>query len=135
MKTIFLTLTLLISSFVSVFANTSDLEAPNDEKSAMLMKKVQKAEKNDWVTLKDAALFTINWNGDLEIAKQWIDKAIKIDKNALTLEVLGDYYIRTGNVEKATETYFNALEEGVTNLGKEDMERIQRKVLVYARMK
>ncbi|NME67634.1 hypothetical protein [Flammeovirga aprica] len=135
MKTIFLTLTVLISSFVSVFAHTTDLEAPNDEKSAKLIKMVEEAGNNDWKTLKHAAVLTINWGGDLEMAKAWIDKAITIESNALTLEVLGDYYIKTGNVEKATETYFNALEKGVTNLGKEDMERIQRKVLVYARMK
>lgn len=135
MKTIFLTLTVLISSFVSVFANTNDLESPDHEGSAKLVKMVEEAGENDWKTLKDAALLTINWNGDLELAKDWIERAITIEKNALTLEVLGDYYVRTGNVEKATETYFNALEKGVTNLNEEDIHRLQRKVLVYARIK
>lgn len=135
MKTIFLTLTVLISSFVSVFANTSDLEEPSHEGSAKLMKMVEEADKNDWRTLKDAALLTINWNGDLEIAKEWIDKAISIEKNALTLEVLGDYYIRKGNVEKATDIYFQALEKGITSLDEEEIHRLQRKVLVYARLK
>ncbi|AZQ63531.1 hypothetical protein EI427_15265 [Flammeovirga pectinis] len=133
MKNLFISTFLFLATIVSSFANTSDLELPTEENSAKLVKMVNNASPDDWKNFKNAALLTINWQGDLEVAKEWIDTALSIDENGLTLEVLGDYYVSKGDEVKARDTYFKALENGFASLDQKDINRLQRKILVYAR--
>ncbi|ANQ50189.1 hypothetical protein MY04_2821 [Flammeovirga sp. MY04] len=133
MKQFIITLSFLLSLSLASFANTNDLELPTEESSAKLVKMVQGADKSDYETYTKAAEFAINWNADLEMAKGWIDHALSINENSKSVEVLGDYYVRVGQPEKARDAYFKALELGLHSVDQKDIDRLQRKVLVYAR--
>ncbi|WP_281615391.1 hypothetical protein [Flammeovirga sp. SubArs3] len=133
MKKLFISLTVALLSVTASFANTSDLELPTEENNAKLVKMIKEADANDYITYTDAARLAVNWNGDLELAKEWVNHALSIQENSLSLEVLGDYYVRTGQVEKAATTYLTAIEKGIKKIDQEDMNRLQRKALVYAR--
>ncbi|NLR94276.1 tetratricopeptide repeat protein [Flammeovirga agarivorans] len=129
--------TLFISLFISVFAMNVFAEIPEESKnseSAKLVKMVKEADVNDWETYTKAALYSINWNADLELAKEWIDHAIALDKNHKTLEVLGDYYLRIGEHSQALNLYMKALEINVTEIDKIAKDRLQRKIKVYAKI-
>ncbi|NLR93297.1 MULTISPECIES: hypothetical protein [Flammeovirga] len=134
MKTLFsatlLSLFVLLSSFNTVSAE----EAPAEEKMSLLIKMVNSADKNDWQTLNKAAMFCINWNADLELAKQWIEASIQISDNPEAYELMGDYYLRTGNLRKAYGYYLTSLEKGLFSLNREDLIRIQRKNVTFGRM-
>lgn len=130
MKNLFLSLIITLSSVV-VFASNSD--EPSTSNSAKLSEMIANADADDWATYTKAAELAINWNADLELAKEWIDTAMSIDENAKNLEVLGDYYVRKGDSKKAFETYMEALSDDVANLDAESRERIQRKITVYAK--
>ncbi|OHX66977.1 hypothetical protein [Flammeovirga pacifica] len=133
MKHFIISLSLLLSLGFSSFANTNELEVPTEASSAKLVNMINNAEASDYKTYTKAAMFAINWNADLALAKEWIDHALSVKENSQTVEVLGDYYVRTGQVEKAKAAYFKALELGLFSVDQEDINRMQRKVLVYAR--
>ncbi|OHX65208.1 hypothetical protein [Flammeovirga pacifica] len=128
MKTIFSLVLITIFSFSS-FANVE--EAPTSDKMSKLIKMVNKADKDDWQTLNKAASFNINWNADLELAKQWLDASIQINDNPEAYELIGDYHLRKGDMKKAYNYYHQALLKGVFTLNESDFERIQRKTLVF----
>ncbi|AZQ62262.1 hypothetical protein EI427_08435 [Flammeovirga pectinis] len=128
MKTLF-----SIFSVLLIFSLSSFADAPNDEKSAKLIKIVNKADKNDWQTLNKAAALAINWNADLELAKTWIESSILISDNAEAYEVLGDYYLRKGDTQNAYKNYNLSLEKGMFKLESKDFDRIQRKVLTFGK--
>ncbi|KXX70732.1 M48 family metallopeptidase [Flammeovirga sp. SJP92] len=130
MKKLFISLVIALSSVVSFASNIENSDESNTSK---LSEMVANADANDWATYTKAASLAINWNADLELAKEWIDTAISIDENAENLEVLGDYYVRLGNTEKALETYMKALSTDITTIEKDLRDSIQRKVLVYGR--
>ncbi|ANQ48158.1 hypothetical protein KMW28_12175 [Flammeovirga yaeyamensis] len=130
MKTIFSIVLVSLITFTS-FAKTA--EGPASDKMSKLIKMVNNADKSDWVTLNKAASYNINWNADIELAKQWIEASIAINDNAEAYELLGDYHLRKGDLEKAYENYYTALEKGMFSLRKSDFERIQRKNLVFGR--
>lgn len=94
---------------------------------------VDAADKDDWQTLNLAASLSINWNADLELAKQWVEASIEINDNPEGYEILGDYYLRKGEMKKAYDNYFTALEKGIFSLSKKDRDRVQRKVLNFGR--
>ncbi|AZQ64039.1 hypothetical protein EI427_17940 [Flammeovirga pectinis] len=134
MKTIissaFISLFILLSSFSPI---TIEEDSPNSEKVSLLVKMVNDADKQDWKVLNKAAQFCINWNADLELAKEWIDKSIAISDNAQAYEVLGDYHLRKGDIYNAYKNYAIALEKGMFTLSKTELESIQRKNLVFGR--
>ncbi|MBB6461187.1 hypothetical protein [Flammeovirga kamogawensis] len=122
-----------IFSVVLFFSLSTFADAPNDEKSAKLIRIVNKADKNDWRTLNKAAALAINWNADLELAKSWVEASILISDNAEAYELLGDYYLRKGDTKNAYKNYNLSLEKGMFNLGAKDFDRIQRKVLTFGK--
>ncbi|WP_044203283.1 hypothetical protein [Flammeovirga sp. OC4] len=130
MKKLFISLVITLSSVVSFASN---LENTNESNTSKLSEMVAKAEANDWETYTKAALLSINWNADLALAKEWIDTAISIDENAKNLEVLGDYYVRLGQTDKALATYMKALSTDTVKIEKENRESIQRKIMLYGR--
>ncbi|NME71184.1 hypothetical protein [Flammeovirga aprica] len=132
MKTQFVTLLISLASLFSSFA-TAGILSPANEKNSKLIKMVNKADKNDWRTLNKAARLSINWNADLELAKQWLEASIFITENSEAYEILGDYYLRKGDMQKAYDHYFKAFETGMFTLDKKDKDRIQRKVLCFGR--
>ncbi|OHX65207.1 hypothetical protein [Flammeovirga pacifica] len=130
MKTIITIAVITLFSFSS-FANVED--APTSDKMSKLIKMVNSAEKGDWYILNKAASFNINWNADLELAKQWLDASIQINDNAEAYELIGDYHLRKGDMEKAYEYYYKSLMKGMFTLNKKDLDRVQRKNLVFGR--
>ncbi|NLR92047.1 MULTISPECIES: hypothetical protein [Flammeovirga] len=129
-STVLVSLIVLLSSFA---VPTSLEEAPTEEKMSLLIKMVNSAENNDWETLNKAAQYSINWNADLELAKEWLDASLNISDNAEAYELLGDYHLRKGEITKAYGYYAKALQKGIFTLSKKDMHRIQRKNMVYGR--
>ncbi|MBD0403962.1 hypothetical protein [Flammeovirga sp. EKP202] len=132
MKKQFVTLLVSLATLFSTFAYAGVL-SPANEKNSKLIRMVNNADKNDWQTLNKAARLSINWNADLELAKQWLKASIDISENAEAFEILGDYYLRKGDVQKAYDHYYKAFEIGLFKLEKADLERIQRKVLCFGR--
>ncbi|KXX66967.1 hypothetical protein [Flammeovirga sp. SJP92] len=132
MKKQFITLLLSIATLFSSFAFAGTLNTAN-EKNSKLIRMVDKADKNDWKTLNLAARLSINWNADLELAKQWLQASIKINDNPEAYEILGDYHLRKGDAKKAYEHYYKAAKMGLFKLDKKDLDRIQRKVLLFGR--
>ncbi|MBD0400317.1 hypothetical protein [Flammeovirga sp. EKP202] len=130
MKKLFISLVITLSSVVSFASN---LEITNESNTSKLSEMVAKAEANDWETYTKAALLSINWNADLALAKEWIDTAISIDENAKNLEVLGDYYVRLGQTDKALATYMKALSTDTVNIEKANRDSLQRKIMLYGR--
>ncbi|KXX68173.1 hypothetical protein [Flammeovirga sp. SJP92] len=132
MKKLFISLVITLSSVVTFASN---LENSNESNTAKLSEMIAKAEANDWETYTKAAQLSINWNADLALAKEWIDTAIAIEENAENLEVLGDYYVRLGQTDKALATYMKALSTDIANIEKANRESLQRKVMIYGRKK
>lgn len=130
MKKLFVSLFLLIS--LASFAKAEDF-GPMNEKTSKLIKMVNKAHKNDWKTLNLAARLSINWNADLELAKEWLDASIFINENAEAYEIIGDYYLRKGDSKEAYNHYHKALEIGMFTLPKKDFDRVQRKALCFGK--
>ncbi|WP_044200551.1 hypothetical protein [Flammeovirga sp. OC4] len=69
MKKQFVTLLVSLATLFSTFAYAGVL-SPANEKNSKLIRMVNNADKNDWQTLNRAARLSINWNADLELAKQ-----------------------------------------------------------------
>ncbi|KXX69590.1 hypothetical protein [Flammeovirga sp. SJP92] len=130
MKTLIISLIGLLFS-ANLFAAVP--EYPESNENSELVKMVQNAEANDWATYTKAAQLSINWNADLELAKEWIEHAITVDENHDTLEVLGDYYLRTGDVQNAYATYEKALLKDITSIDYNSKARLQRKLLVFSK--
>lgn len=130
MKTLLTTLVVTLFSVNLFAAIPAEI---TDNESSKLMKMINEADINDWETYTTAAELSINWNADLELAKEWIDHAITIDSNHKTLEVLGDYYLRNGNIEKAYATYEKALLTNITTIDKNSRASLQRKLLVFSK--
>ncbi|NME69469.1 hypothetical protein [Flammeovirga aprica] len=131
MKKLFISLVIALSSVVSFASN---LENSSETNTAKLSEMIAKADANDWETYKKAALLSINWNADLELAKEWIDTSISIEENAENLEVLGDYYVRVGDTEKGLATYMKALSTDITSIDVKHRDSLQRKILVYSKL-
>ncbi|MBD0404106.1 MULTISPECIES: hypothetical protein [unclassified Flammeovirga] len=130
MKTLLISLIGLLCS-VNLLAEVP--EYPESNENSELVKMVQKAEANDWATYTRAAQLSINWNADLELAKEWIDHAVTVDENHNTLEVLGDYYLRVGDVKNAYASYEKALLKDITSIDYNSRARLQRKILVFSK--
>ncbi|AZQ60805.1 hypothetical protein EI427_00830 [Flammeovirga pectinis] len=127
--------TLITSLIATLFSITlfaaAPVEKPSDASAEKLVEMIENTTSSDWATYAKAAELSINWNADLALAKEWIDHAITVERNHKTLEILGDYYVRLGDEEKAFAAYMEAIEINITNT--ENLDRLQRKVMVYAK--
>ena len=68
--------TLIISVLVSLLSINVFALNPEKEKGAkseMLSEMIHNSNLEKWHAYKTAAEFAINWNSDLELAKEWID--------------------------------------------------------------
>lgn len=127
MKTLIVALLISFSSLLSISVTAAPLGVMG-EKNSKLIRMVDNAHRDDWQTLNLAASLSINWNADLELAKQWLEASLKIQDSPETYEILGDYYLRRGDIKKAYEHYFIAYDKGMFTLSDEVRSRIQMKL-------
>ncbi|MGB3468600.1 MAG: hypothetical protein WBA74_25170, partial [Cyclobacteriaceae bacterium] len=70
----------------------------------------------------------IEWEKNMDEAKVWIEKSLKLERNAYTLEVMGDYYFKTDNPKKAMEYYVLSLQSASEKNAKANVRSQQRKI-------
>lgn len=64
---------------------------------------------NSWKVFAQSASMIIEKDIALEEAKEWLEASLKIQKTSFNLEVMGDYYLATGDKETAIKYYYESL--------------------------
>lgn len=100
-------------AFVLTLATSFTLaNAINDKAVEKARAAVEKAASDDWQTLAKSAKVLIRKNAHLDEALTWIEKSISINKNVQNLELLGDFYAKTGNNRQAMISYIEVIKLG-----------------------
>ena len=73
---------------------------------------VEKAAVDDWETLTKSAKVCIRKNVNMEEALTWLNKSVAINKNTETLELLGDYYVKSNDHKRAVGYYVESMKAG-----------------------
>lgn len=108
-------------------------DKPLSKSTQELSEALTHAAEDDYEIYAKSAQIIVNWNTDLETAKEWIDTSNEIEENALAYEVLGDYYLHLGNNEKAIESYEKSLSIVMFDSDTSLEARVQRKLLTFNR--
>jgi Tfp pilus assembly protein PilF len=109
MKITTLTILILMFAFNIVFAGS---KGDNSSNEALFMKVKAKAESvksGDWKSLAKCAKTLLDNKIKREEALKWINESIAIDRNYRNLTLLGDYYRMHFEINKAYESYVQAL--------------------------
>lgn len=106
-----LKLSLMITlALVFTLASTSTYAKVSNDKGVEKARiAVKNAAPDDWKTLTKSAKFLIKKNIHMDEALTWLEKSIAIDKNTENLELLGDYYLETGNNRLAMISYIEVI--------------------------
>ncbi|GAA4838217.1 hypothetical protein [Algivirga pacifica] len=127
---------ILLAFVVSILTLSSSTLYAHDEGDKKTQKTVEmlrntlsKPNKQTWQMYSKAAQLCINRGINLEEAKEWIDKAVTLNPNEYTLEIMGDFYYRSEMVEEAWKYYREALLAGMNNKDRELIHRLQYKIL------
>ena len=130
MRTTTLSILILMLAFNIVFAGS---KSDNTSNEALFMKVKAKAESvksGDWKSLAKCAQILLDNKIKREEALSWIQESIEINRNYRNLTILGDYYRMHLDVNKAYESYVQAL-LSAKKAGKEKMvPQIQWKILL-----
>lgn len=89
---------------------------------------------DNWYILAKSADACIEKGKNMEEAKDWITKSLKLERNSYTLEVMGDYYLETENPKKAMEYYVLSLKEAREKESKTDLKSQQQKIAEAQKM-
>lgn len=109
MRTTTLTILILMFAFNIVFAGS---KRDNTSNEAIFMKVKAKAESvksDDWKSLAKCAKTLLDNKIKREEALSWINESIEINRNYYNLTLLGDYYRMHLEINKAYESYVQAL--------------------------
>ncbi len=100
-KGAFLALLVLVSQSAAFADNDPDVISKAREAVA--------SSPDNWYILATSAEACFEKHTNMEEAKKWIDKSMKLAKNKYTLQVMGDYYFESEQPSKALEYYVLSL--------------------------
>ena len=89
---------------------------------------VKEAEPYDWKTLAESAQVCFKKKENLEMAMEWINKSIEINKDPFNLEIKGDYFESIGEEKEAMKLYYEAITVGKEQSFWFDSSDIQAKI-------
>ena len=131
---------LLTVFFITLSTASSSLAAePVLEKESKSLAKIKNMVSNagphDWQTLSNCAQKLIRKGKNLDLAYEWLQKSLAINKNTQNLAVMGDYYRTSKMPYEAISYYVESMRLGRSKNDKyQDSETLakvieQRKIL------
>ncbi|AZQ64054.1 hypothetical protein EI427_18015 [Flammeovirga pectinis] len=132
-KKLLISITFLCVTMSFTQANIVEEDKPLSKNTQELSEALTHAAEDDYEVYAKSAQIIVNWNTDLETAKEWIDTSLEIEENALAYEVLGDFYLHQGNNEMAIDSYEKSLSIVMFDADATLEARVQRKILAFNR--
>ncbi len=100
---------LAVLVLLSAFAVNAHVYVGKDKVLNKARKAVASNFDNSWKVFAQSASMVIDQDIALEEAKEWLEASMKIQKTPFNLEVMGDYYIATGDKKTAIKYYYESL--------------------------
>jgi len=86
--------------------------APESNAVKKAKEAVEEAAPYDWKTLASSAEICFKKKENTELALEWINKSIEINKDPKNLEIKADYFASIGEKSKALALYSEAINTG-----------------------
>lgn len=117
---------------VLVLLSTLAVQAGDLSGKDKVLNKARKAVEsnfdNNWKVFAQSASMVIEKGVGLEEAKSWLEASLQIQKTPYNLEVMGDYFLATGDNKSAIKYYYESLVLLKESTMDPDTENLQAKI-------